>query len=263
MIKGSRNATIVPHGKHLHIEPTAITFDDIEANMKSPPKPCCSLTLQKLSTWFNPPLNPPRYIQTLVVRNLSTYAKRIRCEVPKSAEFRVVTENEIGIAPGLSVSIDVEFLTRKPYDYVDKLVITAEDFRYEVELCAKAPCAAITFDTVVDFGAIAGATKAREQRRALEARFDFISPSRALKPNPPSGKIGPAGSSEDVKRVKLELTQEPTPGTVHELVQLNLHGLSSLVPANRTVDVHAQCVDQTLQVYKDGQAHEGDGVDLG
>ena len=34
--------------------------------------------------------------------------------------------NEIGIAPGLSVSIDVEFLTRKPYDYVDKLVITAE-----------------------------------------------------------------------------------------------------------------------------------------
>ena len=25
-----------------------------------------------------------------------------------------------------------------------------------------------------------------------------------------------------------------TPGTVHELVQLNLHGLSSLVPANRT-----------------------------
>ena len=99
-----------------------------------------------------------------MVRNLSTYAKRIRCEVPRSAEFRVVTEmlgtgcnlfvlhifcpsfmwalgaharffcrhiccrvrNEIGVAPGLSVSIDVEFLTRKPYDYVDKLVITAE-----------------------------------------------------------------------------------------------------------------------------------------
>ncbi|CAE7433996.1 CFAP47, partial [Symbiodinium necroappetens] len=186
MIKGSRNATIVPHGKHLHIEPTAITFDDIEANMK--------------------------YIQTLVVRNLSTYAKRIRCEVPKSAEFRVVTENEIGIAPGLSVSIDVEFLTRKPYDYVDKLVITAEDFRYEVELCAKAPCAAITFDTVVDFGAIV--TRRIHQREVIlrnegsrAATFDFISPSRALKPNPPSGKIGPAGSSEDVKRVKLELTQ--------------------------------------------------------
>ena len=43
---------------------------------------------------------PPRYIQTLVVRNLSTYAKRIRCEVPKSAEFRVVTET-LGASLGL------------------------------------------------------------------------------------------------------------------------------------------------------------------
>lgn len=30
----------------------------------------------------------PRYIQTLVVRNLSTYVKRIRFQVPKSQEFR-------------------------------------------------------------------------------------------------------------------------------------------------------------------------------
>lgn len=36
---------------------------------------------------------PLRYIQTLVVRNLSTYVKRIRFQVPKSQEFRIVTEN--------------------------------------------------------------------------------------------------------------------------------------------------------------------------
>ena len=33
--------------------------------------------------------------------------------------------------------------------------VCLQDFRYEVELCAKAPCAVITFDTMVDFGAIA------------------------------------------------------------------------------------------------------------
>lgn len=38
-----------------------------------------------------------------------------------------IVRNEIGVAPGLSVSIDVEFLTRKANDFVDKLVITAED----------------------------------------------------------------------------------------------------------------------------------------
>ena len=43
-----------------------------------------------------------------------------------SYAYLAVLRNEIGVAPGLSVSIDVEFLTRKPYDYVDKLVITAE-----------------------------------------------------------------------------------------------------------------------------------------
>lgn len=113
MMRGARNATIVPHGKHLSIEPPSINFENIEANMK--------------------------YIQTLVVRNLSTYVKRIRFQVPKSQEFRIVTENEIGVAPGLSVSVDVEFLTRKVDDFFDKLVVVAEDFRGEVELCAQRP----------------------------------------------------------------------------------------------------------------------------
>lgn len=113
MIRGARNATIVPHGRHLSIEPSGIVFENIEANMK--------------------------YIQTLVVRSLSTYVKRIRFQVPKSQEFRIVTENEIGVAPGLSVSVDVEFLTRKADDFYDTLVVVAEDFRGEVELCAQVP----------------------------------------------------------------------------------------------------------------------------
>lgn len=35
--------------------------------------------------------------------------------------------NEIGVAPGLSVSVDIEFLTRKADDYSDTLVVVAED----------------------------------------------------------------------------------------------------------------------------------------
>ena len=34
MIRGARNATIVPHGRHLSIEPSGIVFENIEANMK-------------------------------------------------------------------------------------------------------------------------------------------------------------------------------------------------------------------------------------
>lgn len=47
--------------------------------------------------------------------------------------------NEIGIAPGLSVSVDVEFLTRVAGDFSDRLVVLAEDFRAEVELVAQTP----------------------------------------------------------------------------------------------------------------------------
>ena len=47
--------------------------------------------------------------------------------------------NEIGIAPGLSVSVDVEFLTRHAGDFSDKLVVLAEDFRCDVDLIAETP----------------------------------------------------------------------------------------------------------------------------
>lgn len=43
----------------------------------------------------------------------------LRCSEP--------LRNEIGVAPGLSVSVDIEFLTRKADDYSDTLVVVAED----------------------------------------------------------------------------------------------------------------------------------------
>ena len=143
MIRGARNATIVPHGKHLSIEPESINFENIEANMKSGTQnhsetiwsfffgwgqdgvvwktlKCwvsyCVMCLSDLfcafwilmvclmiSIW-NTGLSlfaQPRYIQTLVVRNLSTYLKRIRFQVPKSEEFRIVTETLGRVPVGL------------------------------------------------------------------------------------------------------------------------------------------------------------------
>ena len=40
-----------------------------------------------------------------------------------------LTRNEIGVAPGLSVSVDIEFLTRKADDFYDTLVVVAEDWQ--------------------------------------------------------------------------------------------------------------------------------------
>ena len=121
MIRGARNATIVPHGKHLSIEPATIVFENIETNMKclvckwlvlrsrgiKPVKSgheicghqgfeCSGYSNCLNKNIFSPAFRsaswgqvlPPRYIQTLVVRNLSTYVKRIRFQVPRSQEFR-------------------------------------------------------------------------------------------------------------------------------------------------------------------------------
>lgn len=227
-MRGTRNATIVPHGKHLCIEPSTIEFLDIQANM--------------------------RYIQTLMVKNLSPVVKRIRVVPPATSEFSLKNhKNEIAIAPGLPISIDIEFLTRNPCDRVDKLLITAEDFKSEVTLMAKAPCADLTFEPSVDFGIV---TTKRIHQRELTFRnqgsqpgsFEISPPPRNLKLTPQSGRLRPG----DAQRVKVELTAE-SPCTLHELVEVKMEGLSSLVPATRTIDVHGTCQDQALHLTLNGQ----------
>lgn len=230
-MRGASAAVIVPHGKQLHIEPATVDFVDIQADMK--------------------------YIQTVTVRNLSPVVKRIRVEPPSSPEFKLLCENQRAIAPGLSISIDVEFLTRKPFDYVDRLIIKAEDFRFEVSLSAKGPCAAIEFAPLVNFGEVM--TKRAHQEEILfrnegsdVGSFDIKAPAdKRLTFTPVSGRLQPHGRPGDSQRVKVQLLSD-SPCTVHEVVEVKLDGQSSLVPATRSIDVHGTCVNQALHLYKDG-----------
>mmetsp|Transcript_20679 Transcript_20679/g.39293 ORF Transcript_20679/g.39293 Transcript_20679/m.39293 type:complete len:2902 (+) Transcript_20679:155-8860(+) len=229
-MNGTRNVTIVPHGKHLSIWPEKIEFPNIQANMK--------------------------YIQTLVVRNLSPIVKRIRCEPPKCPEFRLVSENQMAIAPGLSISIDVEFLTRKPSDVVDKITVMAEDFKFVVDLIAKAPCAGIYFDQMLNFGTVM--TK-RSHRKEIIFRnegvepgsFEISPPSKTLVFKPTSGRLAASGRDGDSVRVTVDLHAD-APCTVSEIVPVRLEGLSTLGPPTKNINVYGTCVDQALHIFQDG-----------
>mmetsp|Transcript_76352 Transcript_76352/g.221693 ORF Transcript_76352/g.221693 Transcript_76352/m.221693 type:complete len:2886 (+) Transcript_76352:129-8786(+) len=230
-MRGTRNATIVPHGMHLSVEPKTIEFHDIEVNM--------------------------RYIQTLTVKNLSPFVRRIRCDPPATDAFSLRNhKNETAIAPGMPITIDIEFLTRKSGDYQDKLVIKAEDFKFEVPLTAIAPCADISFDPRVDFGTVT--TKRTHQREVTfrndgsePGSFEILQPARILKVTPQSGRL----RSGESQRVKVELTAEQ-PTSLHESIEVKMEGLSSLVLPSRNIDVHGKIQDQALCLYLDGQTVE-------
>lgn len=230
-MRGTRNATVVPHGMHLSVEPKTIEFRDIEVNM--------------------------RHIQTLTVKNLSPFVKRIRCEPPATAEFSLRNhKNETAIAPGMPITIDIEFLTRKSFDYVDKLVIKAEDYKFEVPLTAIAPCADIAFESRVDFGIV---TTKRTHQREVTFRnmgsevgsFEIAAPARHVKVTPQSGRLRPGES----QKVKVELSVEQ-PASVHESLEVKMEGLSSLVPSSRAIEVQGTVQDQALQLYLDGNIVE-------
>eukprot|EP00929_Paragymnodinium_shiwhaense_P088700 TRINITY_DN49010_c0_g1_i1.p1 TRINITY_DN49010_c0_g1~~TRINITY_DN49010_c0_g1_i1.p1 ORF type:complete len:2929 (-),score=783.00 TRINITY_DN49010_c0_g1_i1:108-8894(-) len=241
-MKGTKNATIVPHGQHLFVEPAEVEFADIQASMK--------------------------YIQTIVVRNLSPFVKRIRIEPPKSPEFVLVSENKTAIAPGLSTTIDVEFLTRRADDYIDRIVVTTEDFRQEIPLCAKAPCADIVFPTLIDYGTV---TTKRAHHKDIILRnngsepghFDLGSPNKCLKFATVTGdkacplipipacqmiQLAPKGRENDAMKVRVELNADVA-GSLYEMLEVRMEGLSTLVPKTRTIDVHATCTDQALHIF--------------
>lgn len=238
-MRGTRNATIVPHGQHISVEPSKVEISNVKANMK--------------------------YIQTIVVRNLSPFVKRIRCRKPESEEFTLVSENQMAIAPGLSVEVDIEFLTRKPFDYVDKLVITAEDFHMEIPLTAKAPCAVIDLPESINFGTVK--TKSVHQKDLKiknegtePGSFEISCTSKLLKFSSMSGRLAPAGYPDSQVKVKMELLTD-TPATVYDIVTVKLDGVSSFAPSTRTIDVHATCMEQALHVFVDNQ--EIDSLNFG
>jgi hypothetical protein len=206
-----------------------------------------------------------KYIQTLVVKNLSPAVKRIRCYPPTCPEFKVLAENQIAIAAGLSISIDVEFLTRKPSDVVDKLVITAEDFKFEVSLMAKVPCGHITFEQLVNFGTVM--TRKSHYKELVfrnegvePGSFEIQSTSKNVHFKPTSGRLAAKGRDTDTQTVRVELNAD-APCTVRDIVPVKVEGCSTLHPSTKNIDVYGTCVDQALHVFLDGQ--EVESIDFG
>jgi hypothetical protein len=208
-----------------------------------------------------------QYSQTLVVKNLSPNVKRIRIQPPQQPEFRVVAENQIAIAPGLSISIQVEFLTHKPSDVVDRLIVTAEDFKFKVDLIAMAPCGIVKFDQIVNFEHVI--TKrahykdiifTNEGSEPCSFTIDQGKESKNITFRPQSAKLAAKGREGDKERVRVELSSDQ-PCVVREIVPVKFEGLSTLGPLTRNIDIIGTCVEQALHVFLEGQ--EVETIDFG
>ena len=192
-----------------------------------------------------------RYCQRIKIRNQSAHARRIRVEPPVSRELRVVVENELAIAPGMAVSVDVEILSRNPQDYKDRLVVKACDgFRRVLEITSKQPSADIRFADCVNFDTV---TTHRPHTQdfiltnvgATEGSFSISCNNEMLRFNPPQATLSPGGEVGSQIMVRCEL-HAPEPTTINEAVEIQLQGVSTLEPSLRTLQVYAQSVPQKL-----------------
>lgn len=111
----------------LEVEPQRIEFRDVEAGV--------------------------RYSQLITIRNVTAHSRRIRFVPPgtgtgagKSSNFQLNFENDLAIAPGLPITVETTFCSpNSPGDFVDRIVITSDDFRLELPLVATMPCAILDF----------------------------------------------------------------------------------------------------------------------
>ncbi|CAD7936763.1 unnamed protein product [Amoebophrya sp. A120] len=225
----------------LTVEPEKVAFRDIEVGVS--------------------------YRQQIVIRNVTAHARRIRFVAPgvksgqarNDSKFRLIYDNKLAISPGLAITVEVEFCSIvEPGDYVDRLLVVSDDFRFEVPLQATMPCAILDFTRFLNFGNVIVQKKFAEELTIYNTGsrpggFEFPDAIRsenfALEYQPSSGEVPARGSTT----VNLELTCYDTPHTVHELLDVNLKNQSSLVANKKSLDIHGTILRQNLHAIYDAQ----------
>ncbi|CAD7959898.1 unnamed protein product [Amoebophrya sp. A25] len=237
MEKSSRNA----YKTALTVEPERVDFRDIEVGVS--------------------------YRQTIVVRNTTQHARRIRFVPPgvragcarNDSKFRLIYDNKLAIAPGMAVTVEIEFCSiSEPGDFVDRLLVTSDDFRFEVPLQATMPCAILDFTRFLNFGNVIVQKRFVEEVTIFNtgsARGQFEFPDKiqhehfSLEYLPQKDFV----EAHSQRTVQLELNCFDTPHTLHELLDVNLKGQSSLVADKKSLDVHGTILRQNLHVIFDAQ----------
>ncbi len=80
------------------------------------------------------------------------------------ADFRLAFENQTSIAPGIAITVDLEFCSRNAIFpvWTDRALVISDGFRQEIPLVASKPCAILDFSRFVNYGNILTSHKYKE-----------------------------------------------------------------------------------------------------
>ncbi|CEM06420.1 unnamed protein product [Vitrella brassicaformis CCMP3155] len=246
-----------------------------------------------------------RYIQAFVIRNLTCKAVRVRFLPPKSSVFRLAphVKPADAVAPGLPLQVEVEYLfsgaltdraggaggtkgqaRRKDAegaeghrlgeeDIDDVLVVVTEFGRVDVPLCARSPCAVISYPTRLDFGKIlVGCHSTKEvllhNAGSIGGTFslscdDLKTPGLQVAFAPPSATI----EARKSLKVRVEIMAQKdeqrraTGGAFEERVKVRLTGVSALDGRPPAIELRGVSVTERLHCLVGTE--ETDAVDMG
>lgn len=184
------------------------------------------------------------FVVPFVLHNTGTRLKSVRFTPPRSTVFRLLGMPQ-SIAPGMKVTMEVEFCSKSAKDFHDAFVVRTEEGQLAVPLHAWFPSPHITFDRVVDLGKVSAQHPTEPRRIKLvnsgkrDGHFQLTllqGATQGLSVTPPSGVV-PAGQEKEI--LVHFFAQEI--GQFRSSVQVEVEGL----PKQR-MDVVAEVVEAKM-----------------
>ena len=205
-----------------------------------------------------------RYIMTLIIQNTSTKVLRYKITPPASSQFTIVNLRDSPtrlIAPGMEVSVDVQFEATSAQDVVDELVVSAQGVNIVVPITARIPACLLEMEESMDIGHVVLSTKASSfldivNYGVCDGNYTIVTKEGShLKITPSSGCVPadithPSNEQEDSAmndeeknqvRIKVELEGAEL-GDFCEEITVQIQG-----QMNRTVQVMATIVLHRLE----------------
>ena len=144
------------------------------------------------------------FVVPFVLHNTGTRLKSVRFTPPKSSVFRLLGMPQ-SIAPGMKVTMEVEFCSKTPKDFHDVFVVRTEEGQLPVPLHAWFPSPHISFERVVDLGKVSAQHPNEPKRIRLtnsgkrDGTFSLTvdAGAQGLSVTPPSGVV-PAGQDREI-----------------------------------------------------------------
>ena len=186
-----------------------------------------------------------RYIMTMTIQNISTSVLRYRISPPITKFFTVINAPTRLIAPGLEIQIDVQFeATSLTEDYLDRIIVAAENCSVEIPLRARVPCSNIQLEGFLNLGPVVLNNRAAAfidlvNKGTREGTFNIeYDDSLPLEITPMSGTIAPSSTHE---RLKIEFHGTEL-GIFRAIANVRLNN-----QPDRVIDINATVVEHRLE----------------